>query len=104
VAEPSVGVAWAKSVPVMSPLASGRKATEKLQLAYGARPEQGAPKRTNWRGDAMARASDFAVRLSMVNWRVMPVELVACGPYSASFAIISRPSSSVVYAPANETV
>src|ERR1035437_2693225 len=67
VAEPSVGVPWAKSVPVMSPLTSGRNATEKLQLAYGARPEHGAPGRTNWRGNEIDRASDFAVRLSMVN-------------------------------------
>jgi hypothetical protein len=50
-----VGLAWAKRVPVMSPLVSGRKVTEKLQLALGARPEQGGPERTNWRGRAMLR-------------------------------------------------
>ena len=47
-AEPSVGLAWAKRVPVMSPLVRGRKVTEKLQLAFGASPEQGGPLRTNW--------------------------------------------------------
>ena len=44
VAEPSVGVAWAKRVPVMSPLVRGRKVTENWQEALGARePVQAAP-------------------------------------------------------------
>ena len=103
-AEPSVGVPVAKSVPVRSPLSSGRNATEKLQLALGARPAQGAPLSTNWRGSAIASVSDFAVRLSMVNCRDTPIEPVACGPYSASSATISSPSSSVVYAPVSGTV
>jgi hypothetical protein len=50
VAEPSVGVAWAKRVPVMSPLVRGRKVTLKLQEALGARAAQAGPLRRNWRG------------------------------------------------------
>ena len=65
-AEPSVGLAWAKRVPVMSPLVRGRKVTAKLQEALGASPEQGGPVRTNWRGSAISRARDLAVRLLMV--------------------------------------
>ena len=79
VAEPSVGVAWAKRVPVMSPLVRGRKVTAKLQDALGARAAQGALARTNWRGRATSRARDFAVRLLMVNWRVSPSVLVGVG-------------------------
>ena len=77
---------------------------EKLQLAYGARPEQGSPERTNCRGNAMERASDFAVRLLMLNWRVTPGVPVACGPYWASFRSICSPVSSVVYSPVSGTV
>src|ERR1017187_8604923 len=95
-AEPPGGAGCAKSVPVMSPWVSGRKETEKLQLALGARPEHGAPERTNCRGNAIERARDFAVRLLMVNWRVMPVEPVVWGPNWASLAMICRPVSSVV--------
>ena len=96
VAEPSVGLAWAKSEPVMSPLVRGRKATEKLQLALGARPEQGGPLRVNWRGSAMSSARDLAVRLLMVNWRVRPRVLVGLGPKLAWAGMIWRPISSVV--------
>ncbi len=42
-----MGLAWAKRVPVMSPLVRERKLTEKSQLAFGARLEQGALARTN---------------------------------------------------------
>src|SRR5260370_179762 len=80
VAEPSVGLAWAKRVPVTSPLVSGRKVTLKLQLAFGARPEQGGPLSTNWRGIAMLSARDLTVRLLMVNGRVRPRGLVGLGP------------------------
>ncbi|WP_281175986.1 hypothetical protein [Edaphobacter aggregans] len=41
VALPSVVSAWANTVPVMSPLVSGRKATEKVQPAPGASAAQG---------------------------------------------------------------
>jgi hypothetical protein len=80
VAEPSVGLACAKRVPVTSPLVSGRKVTLKLQLAFGARPEQGGPLSTNWRGIAMLSARDLAVRLLMVNCRVRPRVPVGLGP------------------------
>ena len=80
VAEPSVGLACAKRVPVMSPLVRGRKVTLKLQEALGARAAQAGPLRRNWRGSAMLRARDFDVRLLMVNWRVLPRVLVALGP------------------------
>jgi len=58
VAEPSVGVAWAKRVPVMSPLVRGRKVTENWQEALGARAAQGGLARTNWRGRATSRVRD----------------------------------------------
>ena len=79
VAEPSVGVAWAKRVPVMSPLVSGRKVTENWQEALGASAAQGGLERTNWRGRATSRVRDFAVRLLMVNWRVGPRVVVGVG-------------------------
>jgi hypothetical protein len=80
VAEPSVGVAWAKRVPVMSPLVRGRKVTANWQEALGARAAQGGLERTNWRGRAMSRVRDFAVRLLMVNWRVPPRVASGVGP------------------------
>ncbi len=84
-------------------MSRGRNETEKLQLAFGARPEQGGPVRMNWRGIAMERASDFGVRLLMVNSRVTPVAPVACGPNWASLATIWRAASSTVSAPVSET-
>ena len=45
----------------------GRKVTLKLQEALGARAAQAGPLRRNWRGRAMLRARDLAVRLVMVN-------------------------------------
>ena len=72
VAEPSVGVAWAKRVPVMSPLVRGRKLTENWQLALGASAAHGGLARTNWRGSATSRVRDLAVSLMMVNCRVLP--------------------------------
>jgi len=80
VAEPSVGVAWAKRVPVMSPLVRGRKVTANWQLAFGANAAHGGPPRTNWRGSATSRVRDLAVRLLMVNWRVPPRVSVGVGP------------------------
>jgi hypothetical protein len=80
VAEPSVGVAWAKRVPVMLPLVRGRKVTENWHDALGARAAQGGLARTNWRGSATSRVRDLAVRLLMVNWRVPPRMAVAVGP------------------------
>lgn len=59
---PSVGAAWAKTVPVMSPLVSGRKATEKVQPAPGASAAHGGSVRTNWRGSLSERLRDFVVR------------------------------------------
>ena len=44
----------------------------------------------------MLRASDFAVRLLMVNWRVRPRVAVGLGPKSAWAGMIWRPMSSVV--------
>jgi hypothetical protein len=75
-----VGVAWAKRVPVMSPLVRGRKMTENWQEAAGASAAQGGPARTNWRGSAMSRVRDLPVRLLMVNWRVGPRVWVGVGP------------------------
>jgi len=81
---PSEGVAWALSVPGMLPLVRGRKATEKVQLALGARPPQGAPVSVNWRGIAIFRVTDFAVRLSIVNWRADASEPTGNGPYCSA--------------------
>jgi hypothetical protein len=83
VAEPSVGVPWAKSVPVMSPLVRGRKVTEKVQEALGARAAQGGSLSRNWRGRESARVRDLAVRLLMVNCWVRPRVLVGVGPNCA---------------------
>ena len=46
-AEPSVGLAWAKRVPVMSPLVRGRKVTENWQAALGESAAQGGLDRMN---------------------------------------------------------
>src|SRR6202453_2019508 len=97
VAVPSVGVAWAKRVPVMSPLVRGRKVMEKVQEALGARAAQGAAfgvsGRTNWRGRESARVRDLAVRLLMVNCCVRPRVLVGVGPNWAWLGRIWRPAS-----------
>ena len=82
----------------------GRKVTSKLQLALGARPEQGGPLSTNWRGIAMLSARDLTVRLLMVNCRVRPRVLVGLGPKLAWAGVIWRPMSSVVYVPASGMV
>ena len=91
-----MGRAWAKRVPVMSPLVRGRKVTEKSQEAPGARAAHGGPVRTNWRGKAMSRVRDLTVRLLIANWRVRPRVLVGLGPKFASLGMIWRPESSVV--------
>lgn len=93
---PSVGVAWAKRVPVMSPLVRGRKATEKVQLPLGVRVAQAGVVRVNWRGRVRLSARDLAVRLLMVNWRVGPKVLVGAGPYSDWVGVIWRPAFWVV--------
>ena len=101
---PSVGLAWAKRVPVMSPLVRGRKVTLKLQLALGARAVQGGPLTTNWRGSEMLRVRDLAVRLLIVIWRVRPKVLVGLGPKLDCAGMIWRPEFAAVYAPESRTV
>src|ERR1700677_3167824 len=93
VAVPSVGVAWAKRVPVMSPLVRGRKVTEKVQEALGAGAAQGESARRNLRGRESARVRDLAVRLLMVNCWVRPRVLVGVGPNWAWLGRIWRPES-----------
>src|ERR1700729_2299914 len=104
VAEPSVGVAWAKRVPVMSPLVRGRKVMANWQEALGASAAQGGLARTNWRGRAMSRGRGFAVGLLMMNSRVAPRVVVGAGPKLDWLGRIWRPEFSVVYAPVRGTV
>ena len=75
-------MALAKRVPGMSPLVSGRKATEKLQLPLGARLMQAGPSSTNSRGIVTSSVSCREVRLVMVKRRLWLSVPVGMGPYS----------------------
>jgi hypothetical protein len=92
----SEAVAWAEMVPVMSALVRGRNATEKLQEPLAVSVMQGGSVRTKLRGIESVKLSGLAVRLLMVNWRVMPRVEVFPGPKMVCPGMIWRPVSSEV--------